>query len=198
MTIFHIPTDEVELTAVRSQGPGGQNVNKVSSAIQLRFDVGASSLPPELKERVLALRDHRLTKGGVVVIKSQEHRSQDMNRMAALLRLHDLLELASLVQKPRKPTRPTRSSQVKRVESKVKRGQTKALRGKGPLSLLITAPVGNRSMAQRVEARIKRLPKSQKETLVGMPAMMQELIDNVIQDIAMPEQGQTHEDKSAE
>jgi ribosome-associated protein len=134
MTIFHIPTDEVELTAVRSQGPGGQNVNKVSSAIQLRFDVGASSLPPELKERVLALRDHRLSKGGVVVIKSQEHRSQDMNRMAALLRLHDLLELASLVQKPRKPTRPTRSSQVKRVESKVKRGQTKALRGKANFS----------------------------------------------------------------
>jgi len=134
MTIFHIPTDEVELTAVRSQGPGGQNVNKVSSAIQLRFDVRASSLPPELKERVLALRDHRLTKGGVVVIKSQEHRSQDMNRMAALLRLHDLLELASLVQKPRKPTRPTRSSQVKRVESKVKRGQTKALRGKANFS----------------------------------------------------------------
>jgi len=134
MTIFHIPTDEVELTAVRSQGPGGQNVNKVSSAIQLRFYVGASSLPPELKERVLALRDHRLTKGGVVVIKSQEHRSQDMNRMAALLRLHDLLELAALVQKPRKPTRPTRSSQVKRVESKVKRGQTKALRGKANFS----------------------------------------------------------------
>jgi len=134
MTIFHIPTDEVELTAVRSQGPGGQNVNKVSSAIQLRFDVGASSLPPELKERVLALRDHRLTKGGVVVIKSQEHRSQDMNRMAALLRLHDLLELAALVQKPRKPTRPTKSSQVKRVESKVKRGQTKALRGKANFS----------------------------------------------------------------
>jgi len=134
MTIFHIPTDEVELTAVRSQGPGGQNVNKVSSAIQLRFDVGASSLPSELKERVLALRDHRLTKGGVVVIKSQEHRSQDMNRMAALLRLHDLLEVAALVQKPRKPTRPTRSSQVKRVESKVKRGQTKALRGKANFS----------------------------------------------------------------
>ena len=134
MTIFHIPTDEVELTAVRSQGPGGQNVNKVSSAIQLRFDVGASSLPPELKARVLALRDHRLTKGGVVVIKSQEHRSQDLNRMAALLRLHDLLELAALVQKPRKATRPTRSSQVKRVESKVKRGQTKAMRGKANFS----------------------------------------------------------------
>ena len=134
MTIVHIPTDEVELTAIRSQGPGGQNVNKVSSAIQLRFDVGASSLPPELKARVLALRDHRLTKGGVVVIKSQEHRSQDLNRMAALLRLHDLLELAALVQKPRKATRPTRSSQVKRVESKVKRGQTKAMRGKANFS----------------------------------------------------------------
>jgi ribosome-associated protein len=134
MTIFHIPTDEVELTAIRSQGPGGQNVNKVSSAIQLRFDVGASSLPPELKARVLALRDHRLTKGGVVVIKSQEHRSQDLNRMAALLRLHDLLELAALVQKPRKATRPTRSSQVKRVESKVKRGQTKDMRGKANFS----------------------------------------------------------------
>ena len=134
MTIFRIPTDEVELTAIRSQGPGGQNVNKVSSAIQLRFDVGASSLPPELKARVLALRDHRLTKGGVVVIKSQEHRSQDLNRMAALLRLHDLLELAALVPKPRKATRPTRSSQVKRVESKVKRGQTKAMRGKANFS----------------------------------------------------------------
>jgi ribosome-associated protein len=134
MTIFHISTDEVELTAIRSQGPGGQNVNKVSSAIQLRFDVGASSLPPDLKARVLALRDHRLTKGGVVVIKSQEHRSQDLNRMAALLRLHDLLELAALVQKPRKATRPTRSSQVKRVESKVKRGQTKAMRGKANFS----------------------------------------------------------------
>ena len=130
MTIFHISADEVELTAIRSQGPGGQNVNKVASAIQLRFDIRASSLPLDLKERLLNLRDHRITQGGVVVIKSQEHRSQDMNRMAALLRLHDLLELAAVVHKKRKPTRPTRSSQVKRVESKVKRGQTKALRGK--------------------------------------------------------------------
>jgi ribosome-associated protein len=130
MTIFHIPADEVELTAIRSQGPGGQNVNKVASAIQLRFDIRASSLPLELKERLLTLHDHRITQGGVVVIKSQEHRSQDMNRMAALLRLHDLLALASVVQKKRKATRPTRSSQVKRVERKVKRGQTKALRGK--------------------------------------------------------------------
>ena len=130
MTIFHIPADEVELTAIRSQGPGGQNVNKVASAIQLRVDIRASSLPMALKERLLVMSDHRITQSGVVVIKSQEHRSQDMNRMAALLRLHDLLEMAAVVPNKRKATRPTRSSQVKRVESKVKRGQTKALRGK--------------------------------------------------------------------
>jgi len=130
MTIFHIPADEVELTAIRSQGPGGQNVNKVASAIQLRFDIRASSLPEDLKARLLNLSDHRISRGGVVVIKSQEHRSQDMNRMAALLRLHDLLERAAVIPKKRKATRPTHSSQVKRVESKLKRGQTKALRGK--------------------------------------------------------------------
>ena len=130
MTNFHISPEELELTAIKSQGPGGQNVNKVASAIQLRFDIHASSLPIDVKERLLSLRDHRITPSGWVVIKSQEHRSQDMNRMAALLRLHDLLALATVVQKKRKPTRPTRSSQLKRVESKVKRGQTKALRGK--------------------------------------------------------------------
>ena len=130
MTNFHISPEEIELTAIRSQGPGGQNVNKVASAIQLRFDIHASSLPVEIKERLLSLRDHRITQSGWVVIKSQEHRSQDMNRMAALLRLHDLLALAAVVQKKRKATRPTHSSQLKRVESKVKRGQTKALRGK--------------------------------------------------------------------
>jgi ribosome-associated protein len=130
MTNFHISPEEIELTAIRSQGPGGQNVNKVASAIQLRFDIHASSLPVEIKERLLSLRDHRITQSGWVVIKSQEHRSQDMNRMAAMLRLHDLLALAVVVQKKRKATRPTHSSQLKRVESKVKRGQTKALRGK--------------------------------------------------------------------
>jgi ribosome-associated protein len=130
MTNFHISPEEIELTAIRSQGPGGQNVNKVASAIQLRFDIHASSLPIDVKERLLSLRDHRITQSGWVVIKSQEHRSQDMNRMAALLRLHDLLALATVVQKKRKATRPTRSSQLKRVESKVKRGQTKTLRGK--------------------------------------------------------------------
>ena len=130
MTNFHISPEEIELTAIRSQGPGGQNVNKVASAIQLRFDIHASSLPVEIKERLLSLRDHRITQSGWVVIKSQEHRSQDMNRMAAMLRLHDLLALAAVVQKRRKATRPTHSSQLKRVESKVKRGQTKALRGK--------------------------------------------------------------------
>ena len=124
MTNFHISPEEVDLTAIRSQGPGGQNVNKVASAIQLRFDIHASSLPIDVKERLLSLRDHRITQSGWVVIKSQEHRSQDMNRMAALLRLHDLLALAVVVQKKRKATRPTRSSQLKRVESKVKRGQT--------------------------------------------------------------------------
>jgi len=130
MTNFHISPEEIELTAIRSQGPGGQNVNKVASAIQLRFDIHASSLPVEIKERLLSLRDHRITQSGWVVIKSQEHRSQDMNRMAAMLRLHDLLALPTVVQQKRKATPPTHSSQLKRVESKVKRGQTKALRGK--------------------------------------------------------------------
>ena len=127
---LHIADWELSESFVRSSGPGGQNVNKVASAIQLRFDIRASSLPMALKERLLVMSDHRIIQSGVVVIKSQEHRSQDMNRMAALLRLHDLLEMAAVVPKKRKATRPTRSSQVKRVESKVKRGQTKALRNK--------------------------------------------------------------------
>ncbi|MED5491641.1 MAG: alternative ribosome rescue aminoacyl-tRNA hydrolase ArfB [Pseudomonadota bacterium] len=121
---------EVEMSAVRAQGAGGQNVNKVSSAIHLRFDINASSLPPFYKERLLALRDSRITSDGVIVIKAQQYRTQEMNREDAINRLREMILAAGVVQKKRRPTRPTRSSQVKRVDGKVKRGQTKQLRGK--------------------------------------------------------------------
>ena len=121
---------EVEMSAVRAQGAGGQNVNKVSSAIHLRFDINASSLPPFYKERLLALRDSRITSDGVIVIKAQQYRTQEMNREDAINRLREMILAAGVVQKKRRPTRPTRGSQVKRVDGKVKRGQTKQLRGK--------------------------------------------------------------------
>ena len=121
---------EVEMSAVRAQGAGGQNGNKVSSAIHLRFDINASSLPPFYKERLLALRDSRITSDGVIVIKAQQYRTQEMNREDAINRLREMILAAGVVQKKRRPTRPTRSSQVKRVDGKVKRGQTKQLRGK--------------------------------------------------------------------
>ncbi len=121
---------EVEMSAVRAQGAGGQNVNKVSSAIHLRFDINASSLPPFYKERLLALRDSRITSDGVIVIKAQQYRTQEMNREDAINRLREMILAAGVVQKKRRPTRPTRSSQVKRGDGKVKRGQTKQLRGK--------------------------------------------------------------------
>ena len=121
---------EVEMSAVRAQVAGGQNVNKVSSAIHLRFDINASSLPPFYKERLLALRDSRITSDGVIVIKAQQYRTQEMNREDAINRLREMILAAGVVQKKRRPTRPTRSSQVKRVDGKVKRGQTKQLRGK--------------------------------------------------------------------
>ena len=121
---------EVEMSAVRAQGAGGQNVNKVSSAIHLRFDINPSSLPPFYKERLLALRDSRITSEGVIVIKAQQYRTQEMNREDAINRLREMILAAGVVQKKRRPTRPTRSSQVKRVDGKVKRGQTKQLRGK--------------------------------------------------------------------
>ncbi len=127
---FLIPESEVEISAVRAQGAGGQNVNKVSNAIHLRFDVRASSLPEAIKERVLKLSDQRITRTGIVVIKAQQHRSQDMNREEALARLHELVRSAAFVPKKRKLTKPSRSAKKKRLEGKVLRGRIKALRGK--------------------------------------------------------------------
>lgn len=125
-----IPDQEITFQSIRAQGAGGQNVNKVSSAIHLRFDVRASSLPEHYKEQLLALRDRRLNRDGVIVIKAQQYRTREQNREAALERLATLVRQAGVVQKSRKATKPTRASQKRRLDSKTRHSRQKALRGK--------------------------------------------------------------------
>jgi ribosome-associated protein len=130
ITLIAIDEAEVDISAIRAQGAGGPNVNKVSSAIHLRYDIPASSLPDDVKERLLALRDKRITAEGVLVIKAQTHRTQDMNRLDAYARLQDIVQSVALPPKPRRPTRPTRASKERRLQAKSQRSAIKELRSK--------------------------------------------------------------------
>ena len=125
-----IQESEVSLSAIRAQGAGGQNVNKVSSAIHLRFDIAASSLPDDVKSRLLDLNDKRITKAGEIIIKAQQHRTQEMNRLDAMMRLHELLAAVEFAPKIRKPTKPSKAAKLKRLDSKGLRSEVKAMRSK--------------------------------------------------------------------
>ena len=128
--LFVVDEREVEFTAIRAQGAGGQNVNKVSSAIHLRFDISASSLPEDVKARLLALNDSRITDAGVFVLKAQQHRTQEMNRSDAMARLQEVISSVAIPPKARRPTKPTYGSKQKRLEGKSQRSEIKNLRGK--------------------------------------------------------------------